>query len=299
MLVQIAFALYPLGLGGAGLFWALAARRRTRSGCALDIALGASIVAFALQAGSWSFTSVHLRPVLLGAFALAAAHAWRLSRLRLATGGREPATERAGARAAVLVLFAALNVWAATSHLTPRESMAVWFPLASGTYCVLQGGNSAITNPFHTMSGTGLALDIVRLNHAGNRANGVAPGSLSDYAIFGETVYSPCAGTIVAVRDDRPDNPPGSPDTEHPANHVTVKCGEVEVVVAHLMRASAAVAVGAMVTARQALGKVGNSGYSLEPHLHIGARKDGVQIGLVFDGRWLSMNSVVRVGRGT
>ncbi len=294
MLVQIAFALYPLCLGGAGLFRALTARPGKRSNWAIEIALGASIVAFAFQAGSWSFTSVYLRYALLGAFALAAAHSCRRSRVRLATGGREPATERVGASAALLVLFATLNVWAATSHFTPRESIPVSFPLASGAYYVLQGGNSAIANPFHAMSGTRLALDIVRLNDSGNRANGVAPGSLSDYAIFGETVYSPCAGTTVAVRDDRPDNPPGSPDTEHDPNYVTVKCGEVEVFIAHLMRGSAAVAVGTTVAVGQALGKVGNSGYSLEPHLHIGAKKDGVEIGLVFDGRWLSMNSVFR-----
>jgi Peptidase family M23 len=297
VLIRIAFALYPLCLGGAGLVRVLVARPRSWSRWALDIASSASIVAFAFQTGSWAFTSVHLRHVLLGAFALAAARSYRRARARL--GSREPAIERARAASAILVLFAGLNAWAAMSHLTPRDSISVAFPLASGTYCVLQGGNSTITNPFHAMSGTRLALDIVRLYGSGNRARGVAPGSLSDYAIFGETVHSPCAGTIVAVRDDGPDNPPGSPDTEHPANQVTVRCGDVEVVLAHLMRGSAAVAVGTTVAVKQALGKVGNSGYSLEPHLHIGAKRSGVEVGLVFDGRWLSVNSVVRVGEQT
>jgi hypothetical protein len=33
-----------------------------------------------------------------------------------------------------------------------------------------------------------------------------------------------------------------------------------------------------------------NAGHTLEPHLHVGAKRNGAEIGLVFDGRWLSMN---------
>jgi murein DD-endopeptidase MepM/ murein hydrolase activator NlpD len=98
----------------------------------------------------------------------------------------------------------------------------------------------------------------------------------------------------VAVQDTLADSPPGEPDREHPANHVTVRCGDVEVFMAHLMRGSAKVSAGAMVRAGEPVGRVGNSGHTLEPHLHIGAKRSGVEVGLVFDGRWLSMNSVVR-----
>ena len=69
--------------------------------------------------------------------------------------------------------------------------------------------------------------------------------------------------------------------------------GEVEVFMAHLMQGSATVAAGKTVTSKQPLGRVGNSGYTLEPHLHIGAKKNSAEVGLMFDGRWLSMNSVV------
>ncbi|MFM9886173.1 MAG: peptidoglycan DD-metalloendopeptidase family protein, partial [Burkholderiales bacterium] len=89
------------------------------------------------------------------------------------------------------------------------------------------------------------------------------------------------------------DNPPGVPDTEHPANHVTLKCGEVEIFMAHLMQGGAMVAAGNTVTIKQPVGRVGNSGNTLEPHVHIGAKKNGAEIGLVFDGPWLSVNSVV------
>lgn len=46
-------------------------------------------------------------------------------------------------------------------------------------------------------------------------------------------------------------------------------------------------------TSGQPLAKIGNSGNTLEPHLHIGAAKDGKEIGLQFNGRSLSINSVI------
>jgi len=158
---------------------------------------------------------------------------------------------------------------------------------------VLQGGNSVVTNPFHVLSGSKLALDIVKLNAFGNRAKGIAPAALADYEIYGDTIYSPCTGTVVAVQDDVADNPPGTPNTDHPANYVTVKCGDAEVYLAHLMQRSAAVARGMAVAAGQPLGRVGNSGHTLEPHLHIGATRNGVEVGLAFDGRSPSVNSLV------
>jgi murein DD-endopeptidase MepM/ murein hydrolase activator NlpD len=65
---------------------------------------------------------------------------------------------------------------------------------------------------------------------------------------------------------------------------------------AHLMQGSATVVAGNAVAKKQPLGRVGNSGYTLEPHLHIGAKKNGAEVGVLFDGRWLSLNSVMRTG---
>jgi hypothetical protein len=256
------------------------------------MAVSGSIVAFAFLAGPWAFTSYYLRYVVLCVFALVVPYSYRRTKLAR-TMQQDQTPRRLIVSATILGLFTVLDALAVASHVEPRESLDLSFPLASGTYYVLQGGNSVVTNPFHSLSGTKLALDIVGLNAFGNRANGIAPRTLADYDIFGDVVYSPCAGIVLAVQDTLADNPPGAPDTEHPANHVTVKCEEVEIFMAHLMQGSARVAAGKTVTLQQPLGRVGNSGNTLEPHLHIGAKKNGAEMGLMFDGRWLPMNSVV------
>ena len=76
-------------------------------------------------------------------------------------------------------------------------------------------------------------------------------------------------------------------------NHVVLRCGDVEVLLAHMRQGSVVVSAGEPVKLGQAIGKVGNSGYSMEPHLHIGAKRGGREVGLVFDNRQLSVNSLV------
>src|SRR5262245_35727736 len=295
MALQIAFAFYPVCLAGIALYWAITARPCSGLGWTVEVGAGGSIIVFAFLAGSWAFTSYYLRYLLPGIFALLVLYMYR--RVKLAGAARRVGTRgRLLFSAMILSLFVVLNIMAVASHVRPAGSIDLSFPLASGAYYVMQGGNNVITNPFHSFSGTAFALDIAKLNTFGNRANGLAPRSLADYEIFGDTVYSPCAGTVLAVRDTVADRPPGMPDTEHPANQVTLRCGDVEIFIAHLMQGSAIVAPGETVIPRQPLGRVGNSGNTLEPHLHIGARKNGAEIGLMFDGRWLSMNSVV-IGR--
>lgn len=107
-------------------------------------------------------------------------------------------------------------------------------------------------------------------------------------------MLSPCAGNVVSTRNDVPDNPPGNPDRQATSgNFVIAHCAGVEILLAHFRRGSIVVAAGEPVGLRQPLGQVGNSGYTLEPHLHIGATRDGVASALTFDGRALSVNSTV------
>lgn len=294
MTLQIAFALYPLCLAGVALVWALRTQPGKISRWLVEVAASGSIAAFAFIAGPWAFTSYYLRFALLVLFALAVYYSYRRMNLG-STMGKGQTTGRLALSVAVLSLFAPLNGSAVVAHLRSQESLDLSFPLAAGTYYVLQGGNSAVTNPFHALSGSKLALDIVRLNSFGNRAKGVTPRTLNDYEIFGDRIYSPCAGTVLAVRDDLPDHAPGKADTEHPeGNFIVVKYAESEILIAHLMQRSAAVTTGEKVRLGQLLGRVGNSGNTLEPHLHIDARKNGAETGLLFDGRGLTMNNVVK-----
>lgn len=292
MALQIAFALYPIFLVGVALAWVLMARLRNWSSWLLHAAASGSITAFAFLTGPWALTSYYLRYALLGLFTLVILHSYRHTKhCDFKCKVRPP--RGLILAPSVLLLFTVLNVVAIASYIAPPESLNLSFPLRAGTYYVLQGGNSLVTNPFHALSGSKLALDIVRLNAFGNRAQGVAPRALDDYEIFADRVCSPCAGTVVAVRGNLPDNAPGKIDATHPeGNYIIVKCADVEVFVAHLRQGSAVIAAGEVVSPGQPLGQVGNSGNSLEPHLHISAKRGEAEIGLIFEGQRLSLNSV-------
>lgn len=294
--LPIVFAAYPLLLSGAALVWLISRGRQDRLDWAVMVLTSGSIMAFAFFAGSWAFTSYYLRYVLLGLFAVVAVL------LFLRTRHRSPRGRARGGgitvlRASVFLLFSVLNGLAIASHYPSGKTLDVDFPLSSGTYYVLQGGGSAVTNPFHALSGDKKAVDIVKLNRFGNRADGIAPRALSAYEIFGEALHSPCQGRIEQVRDGLPDNPPGHPDTEQSeGNFVVLRCDEADIFMAHLKRGSIKLAPGDIVATGQPLAEIGNSGNSLEPHLHVSATENGREIGLRFGGRSLSINSVTRRG---
>lgn len=291
--LPIAFAAYPLLLSGAAFIWLLRLGGQGRLAWLVLVFTCGSIMAFAFLTGTWAFTSYYLRYIFPGLFAVVAVVLYFKAK-----PGRSPFQDRGRSitvlRVSVCLLFSALNALAIASHYPPGRTLDLDFPLRSGTYYVLQGGASAVTNPFHALSGSKMAIDIVKLNPSGNRADGIAPRALNAYAIFGETLYSPCQGRIAKVRDSLPDNPPGHPDTEHTeGNFILMKCAEAEIFLAHLKRGSINVAPGENVTAGQPIAEIGNSGNTLEPHLHISATRNGTEIGLQFNGRSLSINSVV------
>lgn len=72
-----------------------------------------------------------------------------------------------------------------------------------------------------------------------------------------------------------------------------LKCAETDIFMAHLKQGSIEVAPGEVVSVGQSLAEIGNSGNTLEPHLHIGATKEGIGMGLRSNGRSLSINSVI------
>lgn len=293
MWLQLVFALYPLVLAALAGFLLLAPRPASPSERLLVVASSGSVVLLAYLAGTWAYTSTHLRVVMVAVWGVAALRTrWRLAPVPWGS----TSVKRSRSAIPVLLLFTSLIALVLGARREANDPFEARFPLAGGAYWVIQGGDGLITNPFHSWGGTPTALDIVKLNALGNRAAGVAPRMLSAYAIFGEPVFSPCAGSVQRARDDLPDNPPGQPDPANPSgNHVVLNCGETEVSLGHFMRGSVTVAAGETVEAGQEIARVGNSGHTLEPHLHIHATRGGAARPLRFDGRTLVLNSRMRV----
>lgn len=100
-----------------------------------------------------------------------------------------------------------------------------------------------------------------------------------------QPVYAPLDGEVVACSGDAPDRErismvrdlfslllfpprPGSPFSAYGGNHIILKCGGVFPLLAHLRRGSLRVKTGDRVKAGDHLADVGNSGSSIQPHLH-------------------------------
>jgi hypothetical protein len=169
------------------------------------------------------------------------------------------------------IVFFALSILYFTGTTGPAQAVELPFPLHRGKYAVFQGGRGLPTNVFHVSSRNAIyAIDLVRLNRFGNRANSIFSKRLEDYAIFGDTVFAPCAGLISGSRDENPDNiPPERKRGPSNLNAVSIETPQFHVFIGHLKQGGVFVKEGDVVQAGQPIGLVGNSGMSIEPHLHI------------------------------
>jgi biotin carboxyl carrier protein len=149
---------------------------------------------------------------------------------------------------------------------TPVTDAVVLDSPVRGVWYVGSGGRSVLLNHHYPVAQQRNALDVMMARHA-------ASGSTDprSFPAFGQTVYAPAAGTVVAARDDLPDLPIGTADRVRPeGNHVVLDIGGNRyVLLAHLQRGSAEVTAGQRVSAGQPVARVGNSGNTAEPHLHL------------------------------
>jgi murein DD-endopeptidase MepM/ murein hydrolase activator NlpD len=185
--------------------------------------------------------------------------------------GRWLAAERWSTLASLAVMLG-LAGYAAAGLLPQAGAQPLACPLAGGRFHVVQGGGNRLVNRHAGHPAQAHAIDIVGIGPGGFRARGLLPEELARYAISRATVVSPCAGRVVAVRDSLPDLVPPERDPADPAgNHVVLACGDIEVELAHLSPGSRAIAAGDEVAAGDPVGRVGNSGNTTEPHLHLQA----------------------------
>jgi hypothetical protein len=292
-MVMALFAVATGVLATAPIVWLARARFASFHHVVVAIAAAAAMAGSALLIGPWALLSIHLRPIVLAGLIVASVIA-----LRHRTTG-EPA--RLVPSYATAVVFAVVFVDALSGLFAPAGTIDLEMPLEPGEYALIQGGNSVALNPFHHWFPSDRhAIDVVRLNRFGNRARALAPASLSDYAIFDSAVLSPCMGTVEERESDLPDHAPGAMDFAHPpGNHVVLRCGTTRVLLAHMKQGSVVVSSGETIRAGQSVGRVGNSGGTREPHLHLGAMsvagdvQTATAVPFTINGRYLRMNDVV------
>jgi hypothetical protein len=186
---------------------------------------------------------------------------------------------------ALLVLTLGLATYIFTGWSTPVGAVDLSFPLRNGTYLVVNGGGNELINAhnktlederFRAWRGQSHGVDIEKLNGLGLRARGILPRKLTAYEIFGEPVFSPCAGEVIAANDGVSEMTPPEMDRQNMAgNYVILACSEVWVVLGHLRNGSVAVRTRQRVSEGASLGQVGNTGNTGEPHLHIHAQRPG------------------------
>jgi urea transporter len=114
------------------------------------------------------------------------------------------------------------------------------------------------------------AYDFVITDDNGNSCEGTGI-NLEDYYCWRKPVLAPTRGRVSAVVNDLPDNPISQSDKANNWGNYVVIYDErgFYVEVSHLAQGSIKVKPGDWVEPTTILGLCGNSGYSLQPHLHI------------------------------
>ena len=272
----------PMGL----LLWLTFRRHPSLAAWALAVAFVASIIVLLAVAGLWLLLPWYT-PGIYGIFLIPAAAISFKKGIPIRSVWPRGAGGWAGAslRGALATLAVGTALYAVSGRRAPSETIDLTFPLRQGTYLVVNGGSIEILNAhlmtlsgerFHPYRGQSYGVDIVRIDRWGRRAAGLQPRDPAAYRIFGDSVFAPCAGRVVAVLDGLPDQPVPVVDRAHMAgNHVLLACGTFEVLLGHLQQGSVRVGLGSAVGTNTLLGRVGNTGNTGEPHLHIHAQRAG------------------------
>jgi len=192
----------------------------------------------------------------------------------------------------VLFLLTAITCFRAQFY--PVEAVQLEFPLKGGQYSFGEGGSNSALNSHYGSKSQRYAYDLMKIDSLGFRGKGFFSDNLSDYYIFGETVYAPCSGIVLNTTNSSEDMPIMQRNEREPGgNHVILECSGARVSLIHFEKGSLLVSEGELVTTGQPLGKIGNSGRTTEPHLHIHAENMlGEGIPIAFDGKTFVRNDV-------
>ena len=148
------------------------------------------------------------------------------------------------------------------------STLALAMPVR-GKWLVAWAGDNPEHNAHHTNKEQRRAADLV-IAIDGKNFKGDGKKN-EDFYAYGKEVLAMADGTVVTVVDGVPENVPGSVDLFFaPGNMIVLEhAGPTYSVIAHLMPGKMRVKPGAKVKQGAVLGLVGNSGNTVEPHLHV------------------------------
>lgn len=244
-----------------------------RSGSARLRELGPALLGCVFWLASAWFLSVHAVRAQLGEvdyFAFGIALPWLLTALRVSCELR-PRRRQAGAVRALTLALVTLLVGRELVHYYagPEEPLVDLSLPVRGAWAVMQGGRAVSFNHHYAFVEQRHALDLIALPEL--RADSVRAERVEDFASWDRQLVSPVTGRIERAVGDRRDMRLGETDSEVlEGNHLIIRAAAgFYVLLAHLRQGSLLVRAGDEVQAGQPIARVGNSGNTSEPHLHL------------------------------
>jgi len=140
-------------------------------------------------------------------------------------------------------------------------------PPFRGRWFITQGAFGSTTHADEWSYDFEMANDQLHYTRRGASLNN------EDYLSWDQPVLAPATAGVIRVKNDAPDHPPfQDPEKSTPVNATYLKLNdETALWLGHLREGSVKVSPGEVVSRGSELGRVGNSGYSNRPHLHIAA----------------------------
>ena len=169
----------------------------------------------------------------------------------------------------VIVIFLVFQLYQVHYNSSADDAVTIQAPFDGEWHVPSAGKSSLATHHWTPLADQHYAVDFF-IERDGQTYDGDAD-ELASYYCWDQPMLAPADGTVVAAEDIHPDQPIGSQDGDNPAgNTVVIEFGpDLYVQLSHLRSGSVAVAVGDQVEAGDLIGTCGNSGFSLEPHLHM------------------------------
>lgn len=160
-----------------------------------------------------------------------------------------------------------------------KPAVTVRWPLKETT--VIGWGGDSVKDNYHAVwSSERWAYDLLM------EPFDVGSDRVVDYGIWDKEVIAPVSGIVVSAFDEEADIIPNTEEFLSAAgNHVYIRIEETGtyLLLCHLKKDSVTVKTGDNVTAGEVIGRVGNSGSTSEPHLHIHhQRHDPTKVPVLF-----------------